>query len=493
MLAISRLVKNFGNVKALAGASLHLAEGETRALLGSNGSGKSTLVKILSGLYIKDGGTIEIDGRPAEIRSSFESIRLGISTAYQDLSLIPGLTVADNMVIGNEPGRFGTIRKRTVFEYAEMMIDKLDIKTRPSTVVSELDLSNQSLVEVAKALYSGPKILILDEITASMHYDQVQNLFSFLGEYTAGGRSVLFVSHRFEEVYRLCETATVLREGANVKDLPLKDASPEELVSYMAGKPAEKTKSAASGGFEAARPVLSVNSLGVAGKVKGASIRVGYGEIVGIAGLEGQGQAEFLRALYGVFPFTGGVEFEGKPVKIKSPGEAVKKGIGFISGDRDREGIFPVRSVTENILIAHNAAGPVFSFLSEKKQKEQSKTVIEQLRILSAGTGTPANSLSGGNQQKLLVGRWLFMKPKLLLLDDPTKGVDINAREEINSLLRDMTKTGMAVIFSSSDNEELLRMASRIYVFYEHKIVSELSDKSLNGKILAETMLGART
>jgi ABC-type sugar transport system ATPase subunit len=239
--------------------------------------------------------------------------------------------------------------------------------------------------------------------------------------------------------------------------------------------------------------VLRVNSLEVAGRVKGASIQVGYGEIVGIAGLEGQGQAEFLRALYGMFPFTGGVEFEGKSVKIKSPGEAVKKGIGFISGDRDREGIFPVRSVTENILIAHNAASPVFSFLGETKQKEQSKTIIEQLRILSAGTGTQANSLSGGNQQKLLVGRWLFMKPKLLLLDDPTKGVDINAREEINSLLKDMTKTGMAVIFSSSDNEELLRMAARIYVFYEHKIVSELSDKSLDGKILAETMLGART
>jgi ABC-type sugar transport system ATPase subunit len=495
LLRASNVVKNFGSVKALKDASLRLERGEIRALLGSNGSGKSTLVKVLSGLNKQDGGTILLDDRVVDITSPAKSIRLGISAAYQDLSLIPKLSVMDNIILGNEPrGKSGKDRKKPVpLAYTTMMIEKLGIGAHPETVVSDIDLSNQGLVEVAKALYAYPKILILDEVTASMHHDQVQRLFSFLKELAVNKLAILFVSHRFDEVYNLCETATILREGTNVKDVILADTKAGDLVEYMTGQHSIRTMTS---GISAARsaepPVLHVRSMNVGSMVKNVSIHVSKGEIVGIAGLQGQGQTEFLRALYGAMPYTqGSIELDGHPLTLRSPADAVRAGIGFISGDRDKEGVFATRSVAENILIVQNAVHSLLSAAGYAKQKKQAETIMETLKVVAAGAGIPVNSLSGGNQQKLLVGRWLSFQSRLLLLDDPTKGVDVKAREEINMLLREMTKTGTSVIFSSSDNGELLRVAERIYVFYENRVIAEVRRSDLNEKKLASIMLGA--
>jgi ABC-type sugar transport system ATPase subunit len=278
----------------------------------------------------------------------------------------------------------------------------------------------------------------------------------------------------------------------SVKDVTLSDTSADDLVEYMTGQHTSRTMT--GGAFTekgAEAPLFQVSSIYIGSMVQDVSIHVSKGEIIGIAGLQGQGQTEFLRALYGVIPYTeGSIELDGCPLKLRSPSGAIKAGIGFISGDRDKEGIFAIRSVSENILIVQNAIRPILSMAAYTEQKSQAEKIMDTLKVVAQDAGIPANSLSGGNQQKLLVGRWLSFKTRLLLLDDPTKGVDVRAREEINGLLREMTKTGMSVIFSSSDNEELLRVARRVYVFYENKIIAELSGSDMNERNLASIMLG---
>jgi ABC-type sugar transport system ATPase subunit len=395
------------------------------------------------------------------------------------------------MVLGREPGgKIGNIRRAGVLAFTEKMIADLGINAYPNTIVSRLDLSNQSLVEVGKALYRNPRVLILDEITASMHNDQVQRLFSYLNKLREEGLSILFVSHRLKEVYDFCETATILREGASVKDIRLEDATEGELVYHMTGRQMESEVRNESDDIPD-KPLLQIVNLWAENALRGLSLDVKRGEIVGIAGLEGQGQREFLRVLYGAAGrWNGSILFDGMMLRLKSPADAIRKRIGFISGDRDREGVFAERSVSENIFIVRSTIKKLLSLVSPKKLSKEAENVIRQLNVIATGTGVPANSLSGGNQQKLVVGRWLIMKPRLLLLDDPTKGVDVKTRSEINTILREMTKTGVSIIFSSSDNEELLHIAHRIFVFYEGKIFRELGGSCLSGQDLTSAMLG---
>lgn len=491
MLQIDNLQKNFGAVKALSDASLKVETGEIRALLGANGSGKSTLVKVLSGLNRKDGGTIRMDGREIDISSPAASRKCRIAMAYQDLSLIPELSIEENLVLGKEPGR-GMLQRKAVRAYACEMIDALGIQGRPEVQVGSLDLSNQALVEVAKALYIDPMLLLLDEITASMHHDQVQRLFDYLRRKRENGLSILFVSHRFEEVYAFCETATILRGGFSVQDVLLEDTAPDRLVYYMTGreiKPEqlhEENNKAAEG-----KVVLEVEHLSTGGQVHDISMTIREGDIIGIAGLQGQGQSEFLRALYGACAYhSGKLVMDGSEIKNRSPKDAVRRGIGFISGDREKEQILSVRSVAENLLMVEHAMRPLCSFRAVKTTRKKAEKLIKKLQVVAAGSDAPANSLSGGNQQKLAVGRWLDKRPRILLLDDPTKGVDVAARNEINGLFRNMTQNGTAIVYSSSDNEELLELVDRIYVFYEGRIIKELTGSELNEDALACAMLG---
>lgn len=491
MLQVEHVKKNFGAVLALSDVSLQLKTGQIRALLGANGSGKSTLVKMLGGINKLDGGRIDIDGKQAAMRSPGDCAKYGIAVAYQDLSLLPRLSVAENIVIANEPGNFSGLNQKATAEAAEKLIEKLHINTYPGTMVCDLDLSNQSLVEVAKALYRKPRILVLDEITASLHHNQVETLFGVLRELKEEGLSILFVSHRLDEVFSLCDTATILREGASVADLTLSDTNRNEVVYHMTGKRIEEAAAEKPAERAEKDQLLAVEDLKIPDRVFGVSMHAGRGEIIGIAGLQGQGQGEFIRALYGAIPYRAGtVKIAGEPVRLKTPADAIRCGIGFISGDREKESIFQIRSVAENLFVIKTAVSRLLSWISAGKQKNEADALIRKLNIVAAGMDVPANSLSGGNQQKLVVGRWLVAQPKVLLLDDPTKGVDVSSRSEIHGFLRDMTKTGMAVVFSSSDNEELLEVAGRIYVFYEGKIIRELAGNDRTGENLASAMLG---
>lgn len=493
MLQVVDLEKKFGAVKALRNASLKIEKGEVRALLGANGSGKSTLVKVLSGLNKKDGGRIYLNQEEIEINSPIASKKYGIAMAYQDMSLIPELTLEENLVLGSElKGKLAAVSRKERREYAERLIRELGIHAGPGTRVREIDLSNQGLIEVAKAMYIRPSLLILDEITASMHRAQVESLFKFLNKEREKGLSVLFVSHRFEEVYELCRSATILRGGVSVQDVQLAETPADKLVYYMTGEEmkAEHGKMQV-GRRECSRTLMEIKNLTIESQIKQISMTVNAGEIIGIAGLQGQGQSEFLRALYGACQYQEGmITIDDKEIRLRTPKDAVKAGIGFISGDREKEQILQIRSVVENLLTVEHAMERISRIQSPKREENIAEELINKLNVIADGTKAAADSLSGGNQQKLVVGRWLNRNLKILLLDDPTKGVDVKARGEINRLFRDMADKGTAILYSSSDNEELLELAEKIYVFYEGSIIRVLSGEEMNKEALARAMLG---
>jgi ABC-type sugar transport system ATPase subunit len=487
--------KKFDAVVALKEASLKVQAGEIMALLGANGSGKSTLVKVLSGLVNPDGGTVIYDGKPVHIHSSADSRRLAIATAYQDLSLVPAMSVVDNIVMGMEPKNvFGIINRTKAREFALFYMKKLGIECSPDALVQSLMLSTQSLVEIAKAIASKPKILILDEATASLHSNEVDNLFEVLQELKREGIAIITVTHRMGEIYRICDSCTILRGGETVAGGPVKDMDLDTVVYHMTGKNPDLSGDS----FHSVRvhdeeeeALLKVRGLTLAGKLEGVDLLAWPGEIVGIGGLDGQGQQEFLRSVLGDVQYEEGeIVFRGVKVKFRQPADGVKCNLGFISGDRNKESIFPIRPVAENIYAGAVAGKADFGPLFPSTVFNFAGEAVNRYNIVTGGLKQPASSLSGGNQQKLVIGRWMALTPDLLLLDDPTKGVDVSTRAEIHRILKECTTGGMCALYSSSDNEELLEISDRIYVFYEGKISACLRGDERSEERLVAAMLG---
>lgn len=495
MLKMADISKNFDAVKALSHASLSVKSGEIMALLGSNGSGKSTMVKILSGLVNPSGGTIEIEGKPVQIRSGADVRRLGVAMAYQDLSLIPAMSVVDNITLGMEPaGRFGRIDKKAAREKAEKYLRLLRVDIDPAALVQDLMPSTQSMVEIAKAMATEPKLLILDEATASLHSDEVDVLFEVLKDLKQQGMSVIIVTHRMSEIFRICDRCTILKGGETVAGGEIKDMNLDDIVFHMTGKRPDHSVTEETGqshSYKEEDLLLDVKGICIPGKLDRVDFQTYRGEIVGIGGLDGQGQAEFIRAVLADVKYTEGqIRFKGREVHYRSTADAVADDMGFISGDRARESIFPIRSVAENLFAAKATKGGLFAPLSSKTIQEFAAKAMEDYGIVAGSISHPASSLSGGNQQKLVVGRWIALSPDLLLLDDPTKGVDIHSRHEIHEILRRCIKDGMSIIYVSSDNEELLEISDRIYVFYEGKISAQLAGCDRTEEKLVAAMMG---
>lgn len=494
MLEMRGITKNFDAVVALKEAFLKVEPGEIRALLGSNGSGKSTLVKVLSGLVEPNAGEILFDNVPVHIKTCADARKLGVAVAYQDLSLIPSMSIIDNIVLGLEPkGRFGTVDTKKSRALAEELLEKLKINYDPEALVQTLMPSTQSMIEIAKALALSPKVLVLDEATASLHHDEVDTLFELLLDLKQQGMSIIMVTHRMGEIYRVCDTCTILKGGSTVAEGNICDMELDEIVFHMTGKrPETKTVTNSDQGKKISEEVvLEVENLVVFPKVRDISMRVHKGEIVGIGGLDGQGQSEFLRAILSVEKSDSGkIVYRGQETKFKSSADAIAQDMGFISGDRNLESIFPLRSVAENIYAAKTTKGSLFSLLTPKQITSFAQEAVDKYSIVAGSLEHPANSLSGGNQQKLVVGRWISLSPDLLLLDDPTKGVDIHARQEIHKIIKTYTEMGMSVIYVSSENQELLSISDRIYVFYEGSISAELSGSDLTEEKMVAAMMG---
>lgn len=495
VLEAKNICKQYGQTKALEHAALSMKTGEIRALLGSNGSGKSTIAKVLGGLVSKNKGEITINQEPIRIRSAKDALEKGIALAYQDYSLVDQLTVEENLFLNIKiTNRLGLIERKKRRALAYEILKRFHIQAQPDTYVSSLDESNKSLLEVAKAITYQPQYLILDEVTACLHRDQVLLLFEILKAEKEKGVSILFISHRFDEVFELCETVTILRNGSTVITTDLKELTNDDIIFYMTGekepmrKEHGKRKAIAKG-----EPILSIQNLSVEAQVQDVSLELYPGEILGVCGLQGQGQSEFLRAVYGSKKnVSGSIRYNGKKRMNISPEKSLKSGLAFISGDRYSEGIFAERSIFENINVSRTALKFIFRGIQLKKSGIKANDLIQKLNIKIGEITHPASSLSGGNQQKLIFARNLRLTVSVLLLDDPTKGVDVKARREIQEILRDLSDKGMACIYYSSDYKELTAVSDRIVVFYEGKIVKEFHDISEEMESdLAAVMLGA--
>ncbi|MHC1787778.1 MAG: sugar ABC transporter ATP-binding protein [Christensenellales bacterium] len=486
--------KHYDAVQALREASLTVHPGRITALVGSNGSGKSTLVKVLAGLVSPNSGEVLIDGKPVTIRSGLDAKALGIATAFQDLSLVPSMTVEDNLLLGDEPrGALGVIDRRAGSSQIEQLMARFHLTCDPHDFVESLPPSTQSMLEIAKAASRNPRLLLLDEATAALHQDEIKVLFSILRELRAGGTMIVYVTHRMHEVFEICDDATIMRGGRTVISAPVKDLSLHDIVYHMTGQSMQAQE--AAGGDEAAagdgRMVLEIKGLSLPPRVRDISLFAREGEIIGIGGLEGQGQGDVMRALLGVHrPKGGQIRFLDKEVRFRQPAEAVQAGIGFISGERGREAMFPDRSIAENIFSGNAAKGRRFTYLSKRSVGDFARQAVKTYRIKIGRIQDAANTLSGGNQQKLVIARWIAMQPKLLLLDDPTKGVDIHSRLEIHQILRDYARQGKAVIMSASDTDELMEISDRIYVFYEGRVSGVLSGSRKTNEYLVACMMG---
>lgn len=495
MFELRAIEKRFDAVVALNGAHLQVQPGEIRALLGSNGSGKSTMIKVLAGLVNPNSGEVLIDGEPVKILNGQVSRKLGIATAFQDLSLIPTMSVRDNILLGNEPrNKFGMVDKKAANELIDSLLKRFKIDCDPDAYVQTLMPSVQTMLEVAKAVALKPRLLLLDEVTASLHYDEIEVLFSVMRELKEEGVAMLYVTHRMNEVFQVCDTTTIMRSGETVTEGKMSDFTLDDIVYYMTG---QRPEADAAGSVEhhveekEEDVVLDVKGMTVFPKVRDLSMRAYKGEIVGIGGLQGQGQSEFIRALLGAEVIEDGtMVYDGKEVKFTSPTQAVANGMGFISGERNREAMFPLRTIEENILAGKVAKGKLFADMRPKDNRAFANDAVEKYSIKIGDLRHPANSLSGGNQQKLVVARWIAMNPKLLLLDDPTKGVDIHSRQEIHRILRQCADEGMTVIISSSESEELLSVSDRIYVFYEGAVSAVLAGENKTPEALVAAMMG---
>jgi len=494
MFEMREIDKRYDAVIACQDASLQVEPGEIRALLGSNGSGKSTMVKILAGLVKPNAGEILIDGEPVTIHSGLDSRRLGIATAFQDLSLIPTMTVLDNILLGNEPkGKLGMVDRKKSLSDVVALLERFRIDCDPDAYVQTLMPSMQSMVEVAKAVFLKPRLLLLDEVTAALHRDEVELIFHVLRELKAQGTAIIYVTHRMSEIFEICDTATVMRSGRTVAHVNTDEVDLNEIVFHMTGQQpdTEEAQEIEAFSHDGRDMILDVEHMALYPKVHDISLKAYKGEIVGIGGLEGQGQPEFIRAVLGQTRLEGGtIQYMGEAVHFHSPADAVRHDIGFISGERNREAMFPDRSVGENVFAGDAAKGPLFKYLTAKAVREFAQAAVDKYDIVVGSLDHPASSLSGGNQQKLVVARWIAMNPTLLLLDDPTKGVDIHSRREIHKILRQCADDGMTVIIASSENDELIEIADRIYLFYEGRVSGMLSGASKTPERLVAAMMG---
>lgn len=495
MIQLSDISKNYGAVQALKHASMTIHPGRITALLGSNGSGKSTMIKILAGLVSPNTGELRMDGEVVRIRSGNDAQALGIATAFQDLSLVPMMTVEENLLLGNEPTTaVGMLNQQEITQTVKGLLDRFGLRCAPTDYVQTLPPSTQYMLEVAKAIHRKPRLLLLDEATAALHQDEIDVLFRILRGLKTEGISIVFVTHRMHEVFDLCDDAVILRSGETVKSGPVSDFTLDDLVFYMTGQRMQQTQTGVDREGSVIRdqtPLLSARHISLPPRVKDISLDAYAGEIIGIGGLEGQGQGDFMRALLGASPIAEGqIIFDGAAVQFKQPADAIKAGIGFISGERNREAMFPERTIAENIFAGNTAKGRRFTYLKKSAVNQFANEAVDTYQIKVGRIQDAASTLSGGNQQKLVIARWIAMQPKLLLLDDPTKGVDIHSRLEIHQILRACAAGGMAVIISASDTDELMDIADRIYVFYEGTVSGMLAGENKTHEHLVACMMG---
>ncbi len=477
LLEMRGIGKAFPGVRALRDVDFTLVPGEVHALVGENGAGKSTLMKILAGAYIADEGEIRLDGRPVHFAGPQSALAAGIVTIYQELNLVPELSVAENIFLGDEPqlGSSPVIDWRSVHRRSAELLSRVGISLDTHARVNTLGVGKQQLVEVAKALHRTPRAIVMDEPTASLGLAEIDELFRVIRELRARGVSIVYISHRLDEIFTLCNRVTVMRDGTVVDTRPVAASDVSTLVALMVGRTLERALRTPNPAADTAE-MLGVRGLTRRGVFEDVSFSVRRGEIYGLGGVVGSGRTEVARAIFGADRIDAGqLTIEGRPVRITSPREAVRAGIAMLTEDRKAEGLVLGLPVRANVSLAIlDRIARFFGFIPPERERSLAQDLIASLRIRTPGPEQLAINLSGGNQQKVVLAKWLAVKPKLLIFDEPTRGVDVGAKAEIYALIRALVAEGMAVIIISSELPELLSLSDRIGVLKRGRIVVEL-------------------
>jgi len=478
------IAKNFPGVKALAGVDFTVRRGEVHALMGENGAGKSTLIKVLTGVYRRDSGEMLLDGNFVDPHSPQEAEALGISTVYQEVNLVPYLSVAENICLGRQPTRFGFINSKQIRARAEKTIARLGIRIDVAEPVASYSIAIQQLVAIARALDVEAKLLILDEPTSSLDEGEVERLFGILRQLKAQGLGIVFVTHFLDQVYAVSDRITVLRNGQFVGEYEAAKLPRLELISKMMGKELSEADFKREGmrmeASTAKKPLLELRGIGRRGALQPIDLALHEGEILGLAGLLGSGRTETARLVFAVDrPDAGEMFLDGNRESLRSPRDAMCHRLGFCPEDRKAEAIIPNLSVRENIVLALQVSRGWARCVSRARQLELANQFIQALNIKTPSAEQPIRLLSGGNQQKVILARWLASNPRLLLLDEPTRGIDVGAKLEIEKLMQKLTTEGMAILFISSDLEETVRNSHRVVVLRDRRKVAELRGEEI--------------
>ena len=496
LLRVNRVGKRFPGVVALDDVSLSVQRGEVHALLGENGAGKSTLLKILAGAQHQDSGRIDFDGRPLGRELPHERQRLGIVTVYQEFTLMPNLSVAENVFIGREPVRGPFLSWPAMIKAAKAVAARLDLRVEPLTPVYALSVAEQQMVEIARALTMNAKLIILDEPTAALSEREVEKLHQIVRDLKAQGLSLIYVTHRLGEVKQLCDRLTVLRDGKYAGEAEVKDVSLDQIVRLMVGRTVEYLPGERHHGGEVVARVENLTRLkrlpgSQAVPLRGISLEVRRGEILGLAGLVGAGRTETVRALFGADPFESGkIYFEGKEVTVRSPTEAIGLGMALVPEDRKQQGLFLTHSIRLNLSLPNLKRLLLRPFfIDQRAERELVEQYRKALRIRMANPEVLVGTLSGGNQQKVILARCMALKPKLLIVDEPTRGIDIGAKAEVHQLLRELARNGTAVVVVSSELPEVISLCDRIVTVKEGRITGEMPAREATEEKLMKLMV----
>ncbi len=491
LIEVKGLGKSFPGVRALDCVDLKLNKGEVLAVIGENGAGKSTLMKILAGVQPPDQGEIRIDGKTLQAVSVEAALDQGVVLIHQELNLASNLSVGANVFLGREPGQWGVINSKKIRVESRKFLDMIGLDVDPDTLVGDMPIGRQQMVEIAKALSVNARVLIMDEPTSSLSLAETENLFKVIKDLRKRGVSIIYISHRLGEVKELADRVTVLRDGENAGELAKGEIDHDAMVKLMVGR--EVAQLYERSRHEIGEVALSVEGLRTAAHpAHKLSFEVRAGEIVGVAGLVGAGRTEMMETLFGVSePLAGEIRVHGgEALELKSPRDAIEAGMALVPEDRKSQGLILDMNVRENMSLASlDRDKKIAGILNKKAEARISQTMIEQMRIKTPNDEQVVRFLSGGNQQKVVVGKWLAMEPKVLLLDEPTRGIDIGAKQEIYALMEDLAKKGVAILFVSSEMEEVLGVADRVLVMHEGGISGELS----RGELCEEAVMQLAT
>ncbi|MCH5138288.1 sugar ABC transporter ATP-binding protein [Clostridiaceae bacterium UIB06] len=492
LLEMVDISKSFPGVKALQNVNLKVHRGEVLALLGENGAGKSTLMKILSGVYKKDSGKVIMDGNEVEIHGIKHAESLGITIIHQELSVLPNLTVCENIFLGNEKFSKGTrrINKALLKERSKSFLEQIGCNIDPDTLVKDINVGEMQMIEIAKALTKNSSVIIMDEPTTALTDVETKKLFEVIRKLKEKGMAIIYISHRMDEIFEICDSITVLRDGKYVGDVETKRVTKDELITMMVGRKLEEQFPYKK--VDKTATLLRVENVSLRDRVKNASFEVKAGEILGVAGLMGAGRTELAKTIFGDYKMSSGeIYVDGEKVRIRSPKDAINYGICYLSEDRKKEGLILGMSVRENMTLSNlRTYENNLMRIDKKSEKLQVKEYIQKLSIKTPTQDQLIKNLSGGNQQKVILAKWLMLSPKVLIIDEPTKGIDVGAKKEIYEVLNQLKSAGKAVIMISSDMAEIIGVSDRVMVMHEGKITGQLSRNELTQENIMKYAIG---